>query len=181
MVQDQCNKWEGIGDWETSKLRSAFRNFRRHCMPKRRQNPSIGSICCTTRFIGRTYSNTLGEAARLTRVPQARPGHGSRTTNHHAKFPCLNRNRHFARADRCHKLRRCGNRQADSVNRSGEDQTISSSKQARRLRCLSCRPGVGPTRPRQDDACEDHQVDPELEGNRIGRGQAPDLLTTRFR
>ena len=43
---------KGAGDWETCKLQKAFRNCRRRYMPKRRKNPSIGSIFCTTRCIG---------------------------------------------------------------------------------------------------------------------------------
>src|SRR5271165_1527167 len=40
---------EGPGDWATYQLRTAFRNCRRRCTRKRRQNPATASTPSTTR------------------------------------------------------------------------------------------------------------------------------------
>src|SRR5229473_6908712 len=37
---------EGFGDWATYQLRKLFRNCRRRCTRKRRQNPAIASTRC---------------------------------------------------------------------------------------------------------------------------------------
>ena len=46
---------EGPGDWEPYQLRTAFRNCRRRCTRKRRQNPAIASMPSTTRSAARTF------------------------------------------------------------------------------------------------------------------------------
>ena len=45
---------EGPRDWATYQLRKVFRNCRRRCTRKRRQNLAIGSTPCTTRSAVKT-------------------------------------------------------------------------------------------------------------------------------
>src|SRR5271166_5794211 len=49
---------EGPGDWATYQLRTAFRNCRRRCTRKRRQNPATASTPSTTRSAARTFWRT---------------------------------------------------------------------------------------------------------------------------
>ena len=49
-------------------------------MPKRRKNPGIGSICCTTRCIGPMCWSTPTAAARPTRAQRGWTASGSRTS-----------------------------------------------------------------------------------------------------
>jgi len=59
---------EGPGDWATYQLRTAFRNCRRRCTRKRRQNPAIASTPSTTRSAARTFWRTPMLSAAPTRA-----------------------------------------------------------------------------------------------------------------
>src|SRR5271166_4785341 len=53
-----ATRGEGPGDWATYQLRIAFRNCRRRCTRKRRQNPTTASTPSTTRSAARTFWRT---------------------------------------------------------------------------------------------------------------------------
>src|SRR5208337_4607306 len=57
------------GDWATYQLRTAFRNCRRRCTRKRRQNPATASTPSTTRSAARTFWRTP--------MPQCRSNKGA--------------------------------------------------------------------------------------------------------
>src|SRR6202043_3806611 len=59
---------EGFGDWATYQLRKLFRNCRRRCTRKRRQNPAIASTRCTTRSAARTSWHTPTASVARTRA-----------------------------------------------------------------------------------------------------------------
>src|SRR5271169_4115135 len=54
-----ARRGEGPGDWATYQLRTAFRNCKRRCTRKRRQNPATASTPSTTRSAARTFWRTL--------------------------------------------------------------------------------------------------------------------------
>src|SRR5260221_6257787 len=62
---------EGPGDWATYQLRTAFRNCRRRCTRKRRQNPATASTPSTTRSAARTFWRTPMLSAAPTRARRA--------------------------------------------------------------------------------------------------------------
>ena len=62
---------EGPGDWATYQLRTAFRNCRRRCTRKRRQNPTFASTPCTTRSAARTFWRMPMPSAAPTRARRA--------------------------------------------------------------------------------------------------------------
>ena len=62
---------EGPGDWATYQLRTAFRNCRRRCTRKRRQNPGTASTPSTTRSAAR---NILAHAYAQCRSNEGAPG-----------------------------------------------------------------------------------------------------------
>src|SRR6202167_3888122 len=62
---------EGPGDWATYQLRTAFRNCRRRCTRKRRQNPATASTSSTTRSAATTYWRTPMPSAAPTRARRA--------------------------------------------------------------------------------------------------------------
>src|ERR1700690_3357362 len=62
---------EGPGDWATYQLRIAFRNCRRRCTRKRRQNPATASTPSTTRSAARTFWRTPMPSAAPTRARRA--------------------------------------------------------------------------------------------------------------
>src|SRR5208337_3397419 len=62
---------EGPGDWATYQLRTAFRNCRRRCTRKRRQNPATASTPCTTRSAAKTFWRTPMPNAAPTRARRA--------------------------------------------------------------------------------------------------------------
>ena len=62
---------EGPGDWATYQLRTAFRNCRRRCTRKRRQNPATASTPSTTRSAARTFWRTPMPSAAPTRARRA--------------------------------------------------------------------------------------------------------------
>ena len=59
---------EGFGDWVTYQLRKLFRNCRRRCTRKRRQNPAIASMRCTTRSAVTTSRHTPTLSVARTRA-----------------------------------------------------------------------------------------------------------------
>ena len=59
---------EGPGDWATYQLRTAFRNCRRRCTRKRRQNPATASTPSTTRSAARTFWRMPMPSAAPTRA-----------------------------------------------------------------------------------------------------------------
>src|SRR6202166_1782553 len=62
---------EGPGDWATYQLRTAFRNCRRRCTRKRRQNPAIASTPSTTRSAAKTFWRMPMPSAAPTRARRA--------------------------------------------------------------------------------------------------------------
>src|SRR6202166_3115605 len=62
---------EGPGDWTTYQLRTAFRNCRRRCTRKRRQNPAIASTPSTTRSAAKTFWRMPMPSAAPTRARRA--------------------------------------------------------------------------------------------------------------
>src|SRR5271168_5120849 len=66
-----ARRGEGPGDWATYQLRKAFRNCRRRCTRKRRQNPVTASTPSTTRSAARTFWRTLMLSAAPTRARRA--------------------------------------------------------------------------------------------------------------
>jgi hypothetical protein len=62
---------EGPGDWATYQLRTAFRNCRRRCTRKRRQNPATASTPSTTRSAARTLWRMPMPSAAPTRARRA--------------------------------------------------------------------------------------------------------------
>ena len=62
---------EGPGDWATYQLRTAFRNCRRRCTRKRRQNPAIASMPSTTRSAAKTFWRMPMLSAAPTRAHRA--------------------------------------------------------------------------------------------------------------
>ena len=62
---------EGPGDWATYQLREAFRNCRRRCTRKRRQNPVTASTPSTTRSAARTFWRMPMPSAAPTRARRA--------------------------------------------------------------------------------------------------------------
>src|ERR1700691_2867592 len=59
---------EGPGDWATYQLRTTFRNCRRRCTRKRRQNPATASTSSTTRSAATTFWRTPMPSAAPTRA-----------------------------------------------------------------------------------------------------------------
>src|ERR1700726_1001555 len=66
-----ARRGEGPGDWAPYQLRKAFRNCRRRCTRKRRQNPAIASTPSTTRSAPRTSWRTPMPSAAPTRARRA--------------------------------------------------------------------------------------------------------------
>ena len=66
-----ARRGEGPGDWATYQLRTAFRNCRRRCTRKRRQNPATASTPSTTRSAARTFWRTPMPSAAPTRARRA--------------------------------------------------------------------------------------------------------------
>src|SRR6202020_1889042 len=66
-----ARRGEGPGDWATYQLRTAFRNCRRRCTRKRRQNRAIASTPSTTRSAARTFWRTPMLSAAPTRARRA--------------------------------------------------------------------------------------------------------------
>ena len=62
---------EGPGDSAAYQLRTAFRNCRRRCTRKRRQNPAIASMPSTTRSAARTFWRRPMPSAAPTRARRA--------------------------------------------------------------------------------------------------------------
>src|SRR6202142_869588 len=62
---------EGPGDWATYQRQTAFRNCRRRCTRKRRQNPTFASTPSTTRSAARTFWRTPILSAAPTRARRA--------------------------------------------------------------------------------------------------------------
>src|SRR5271155_4039966 len=62
---------EGPGDWATYQLRTAFRNCKRRCTRKRRQNPATASTPSTTRSAARTFWRMPMLSAAPTRARRA--------------------------------------------------------------------------------------------------------------
>ena len=62
---------EGPGDWATYQLRTGFRNCRRRCTRKRRQNPATASTSSTTRSAATTFWRTPMPSAGPTRARRA--------------------------------------------------------------------------------------------------------------
>src|SRR5277367_841236 len=75
-----ARRGEGPGDWATYQLRKAFRNCRRRCTRKRRQNPATASTPSTTRSAARTFWRTLMLSAAPTRARRAWTVRTSRTS-----------------------------------------------------------------------------------------------------
>src|SRR5271165_3715741 len=71
---------EGPGDWVTYQLRTAFRNCRRRCTRKRRQNPATASTPSTTRSAARTFWRTPMPSAASTGARRAWIVRTSRTS-----------------------------------------------------------------------------------------------------
>src|ERR1700740_569627 len=71
---------EGPGDWATYQLRKAFRNCRRRCTRKRRQNPATASTPSTTRSAARTFWRTPTPSAAPTRARRVWTARTSRTS-----------------------------------------------------------------------------------------------------
>src|SRR5208337_2094594 len=71
---------EGPGDWATYQLRTAFRNCRRRCTRKRRQNPAIASMPSTTRSAAKTFWRMPMLSAAPTRARRAWTVRTSRRT-----------------------------------------------------------------------------------------------------
>src|SRR5271157_5206750 len=66
-----ATRGEGPGDWATYQLRTAFRNCRRRCTRKRRQNPATASTPSTTRSAATTFWRTPMPSAAPTRARRA--------------------------------------------------------------------------------------------------------------
>src|SRR5271166_4695076 len=66
-----ATRGEGPGDWATYQLRTAFRNCRRRCTRKRRQNPATASTPSTTSSAARTFWRTPMPSAAPTRARRA--------------------------------------------------------------------------------------------------------------
>jgi hypothetical protein len=62
---------EGPGDWATYQLRTVFRNCRRRCTRKGRQNPATASTPSTTRSAARTFWRSPMLSAAPTRARRA--------------------------------------------------------------------------------------------------------------
>src|SRR5208282_1558387 len=66
-----ARRGEGPGDWATYQLRTAFRNCRRRCTRKRRQNPATASTPSTTRSAATTFWRMPMPSAAPTRARRA--------------------------------------------------------------------------------------------------------------
>src|SRR5271169_2816281 len=66
-----ARRGEGPGDWAIYQLRTAFRNCRRRCTRKRRQNPATASTPSMTRSAARTFWRTPMPSAAPTRARRA--------------------------------------------------------------------------------------------------------------